>query len=263
MKKNFDILIIDDESVVVDSVIKIGKMNNYKVDSAEDAKLALKKINDSNYNLIICDIMLPVMNGFQLIDELQSRRINTPVVMITGYSTLENAVQSLYKGAIDFIPKPFTFDEMTSAIKRGLKYNELMKRKMNSHGSEIIYVSCPSQYYRFGYSCWVKEDFDGSVLVGATNLYLKTIDSIKKVELLDKDEKINQANVFAKFEDEEGLIHQLYAAISGRIIDRNEKVMLNPSILGKDPYFEGWLYRIIPSEFEYEMKLLIPCSSDR
>lgn len=263
MKNNFDILIIDDEAVVIDSVIKIGTINNYKVDFAEDAIVALNKLNNTSYNLIICDIMLPGINGFQIMEELQNRRIDTPMIMTTGYSTIENAVQSLYKGAIDFIPKPFTFDEMTSVIKRGLKYNQLMKLKVDSSNSQVIYVPCPSKYYRLGYSCWVKEDFDGSVLVGATNLYLKTIDNIKKVELLDTDEKVNQANLLAKFEDDEGLIHQLYSAVSGRIIDRNNKVLINPSILEKDPYFGGWLYRIIPSELEYEMKLLIPCSSYR
>ncbi|MEJ5351751.1 MAG: response regulator [Melioribacteraceae bacterium] len=263
MKNKFDIMIIDDEKVVIDSVVKIGVLNNYKVDSAENAIDALKKIKDNDYKLIICDIMLPEMSGFQFLDELQNLRVITPVIMTTGYSTIENAVQSLYKGAIDFIPKPFTFDEMTGTIKRGIKYSELIDKKGKVSDSGIVYVSCPSRYFRFGYSCWMKEDFNGTVLLGATNLFLKTIDNIKEIELLDLSEKINQAGPLAKFIDNEGFVHQLFSALSGRIIERNEKLLSNISILEKDPYFEGWIYRIIPTEFEYEMKFLIPCSSDR
>ncbi|MEG8947744.1 response regulator [Rosettibacter firmus] len=259
MKNKFDILVIDDEQVVIDSVIKVGRINNYKIDSSNDALIAIEKVKENNYRLIICDIMLPVMNGFQFLEELQNLKVNIPVIMTTGYSTLENAVQSLYKGAIDFIPKPFTFDEMSSTIKRGLHYYELL----NNKSSTVVYVSCPSKYFRFGYSCWALEDFNGTVLLGATNLYLKTIDNLKRIELLDLDEKINQAGLLAKFEDEEGDIHNLYSALSGRIIDRNEKLLTNISIIEKDPYFEGWIYRIIPNNFEYEKKLLIPCCSDR
>jgi glycine cleavage system H protein len=51
--------------------------------------------------------------------------------------------------------------------------------------------------------------------------------------------------------------------MSGNIIERNEKVIEQPELLEKDPYFDGWLYRIIPTEFDYETKILIPCSSDR
>jgi len=263
VKNKFDIMIIDDEQVVIDSVVKIGIMNNYKVDSTDNATEALKKIKKNDYKLIICDIMLPEMSGFQFLDELQKLGITTPVIMTTGYSTIENAVQSLYKGAIDFIPKPFTFDEMTGTIKRGIKYGELINKKNDASYTEVVYVSCPSRYFRFGYSCWMKEDFNGTVLLGATNLFLKTIDNIKEIELLDLNEKINQAGQIAKFIDSEGFVHQLYSALSGRIIERNEKLLSNISILEKDPYFEGWIYRIIPTEYEYEMKFLIPCSSDR
>jgi glycine cleavage system H lipoate-binding protein len=72
-----------------------------------------------------------------------------------------------------------------------------------------------------------------------------------------------QASPGIKIIAEDGLIHQLFSPLSGTIIDRNENLIVDPTLLEKDPYFEGWIYRIIPTEFDYEMKLLIPCSSDR
>jgi len=262
MKKQKDILIIDDEMVVCDSVIKIGELENYSVEYAENSFQAFEKISETDYKLVICDIMLPGTNGFAILNELQQLNIDTPVVMTTGYSTLENAVQSLYGGAIDFIAKPFTIDEMISTIKRGIKYNQIFHTK-KSMNDPLAYITCPPKYFRLGYSCWINSDHDGSVYTGATDLFIKTMDQIKSIELLDIDENVNQASPFVKFIGEDDLVYQLYSAISGRIIARNEKLFENLSLLEKDPYFDGWLYRMIPNEFNYEKKLLTPCSSDR
>ena len=57
--------------------------------------------------------------------------------------------------------------------------------------------------------------------------------------------------------------HNIMAPIGGKIVERNEKLLENFSLLEKDPYFEGWLYRIIPADIEYDMKYLTPCSTDR
>jgi CheY-like chemotaxis protein/glycine cleavage system H lipoate-binding protein len=262
MKETKDILIIDDEMVVVDSVIKIGGLENLTVDFANDSNEAFKKLAATDYNLIICDIMLPEIDGFGILNELRKRNIDTPVVMTTGYSTIENAVKSLYGGAIDFIPKPFTIDEMISTIRRGLKYNQLQQSKIEMN-DPLAYIACPPKYFRLGYSCWVNQDYDGSVFTGATDSFVKTIEPIKSIELLDIDENVTQASPFVKFTGEDDIVYQLYSAISGRIIARNEKLINNLSLLEKDPYFEGWLYRMIPNELDFEKKLLTPCSSDR
>lgn len=262
MKNDFDILVVDDEQVVIDSIIKIGELNNYKLDSALDGNIALEKISVNKYSLIICDIMMPGMDGFQLITELQNRNVKTPIVITTGYSTLENAVKSLYQGAIDYIPKPFTIDEMTSVMKRGIKYQKLISEIEKSPGS-IAFVPCPPKYFRLGYSCWVNNDYDGSYFLGATDIYLKTVEDLKNIELMDIGETVHQASVIARFRSADDTLHQLYSALSGIIIDRNEKLRNDISLLEKDPYFNGWLYRLIPSELDYEMKILTSCSSDR
>jgi len=106
MTKDEKILVIDDEQVILNAVTRIGSAEGLNVDSDNDAASALKKLSHKEYSLILCDIMMPQMDGFAFLDEMQKRKILTPVIMITGYSTVENAVKSLYKGAIDFVPKP-------------------------------------------------------------------------------------------------------------------------------------------------------------
>lgn len=262
MKEEFDILIIDDEPVVIDSIIKICDVNKYTYDYSSEAETALKKIFQKKFKLIICDIMMPIIDGFQFLNEIRNKNIDIPVIITSGYSTIDNAVRSLYMGAIDFIPKPFTFDEITSTIKRCIRYRALTdpsKAKNNC----ILYVSCPAKYYRLGYSCWVNRQLDGSVHIGATDIFIKTIENIKSVEFIEIDTTVNQAEPVVKLIADDGTIHQLYSAISGRIIESNKKLLSNINLLEKDPYFDGWIYKILPSNLELEMNMLTPCSSDR
>jgi CheY-like chemotaxis protein len=262
MKNHFDILVIDDEQVIIDSICKIASLEDFSVDSALSGEIAFEKLDVSNYKLIISDIMLPEMDGFQILNKIESMHIDTPVIMTTGYSTIENAVKSLYMGAIDFIPKPFTIDEMISLIRRGIRYSKILRDRSNNQ-NEILLVPCPAKYSRLGYSCWMNAENDGSVFIGATDFFIKTVEPVKAVNLLDVGEVLTQAFYCAKFSSDDETAHQLYSVLSGNIIERNEKVIEQPELLEKDPYFEGWLYRIIPSEFDYELKKLIPCSSDR
>lgn len=267
MKDKEKILIIDDEKVILEAVSKIAAAEGIKSDTALDAASALEKIENDKYSLILCDIMMPEMDGFQLLDELSKKGSTIPVIMITGYSTVENAVKSLAKGAIDFIPKPFTFEELTSSISRGIKYNKIRNQIEQAASADtsgtIVYVPCPSKYKRLGFISWMNLEYEGSAVVGVSDLFLETIEAITKVELFEHEDVIIQGNTCAKFETEDGLIHNCLAPLGGRIVERNEKIISNPTLLEKDPYFEGWLYRIIPSDIEYDMKYLIPCSSDR
>ena len=268
MNKEFDILVIDDEQVIIDAVLKICSAEGYKVDSSLDAKDALKKIESNRYKIFLCDIMMPDIGGFEFLDEINKRKLNSYLIMTTGFSTVENAVKSLYNGAIDFIPKPFTVDELVSSIYRGIKYYEIQNAiklsKNKSNDESIFYVPCPAKYYRLGYSSWAYEDQTGSILIGIMDLFLKTIDSIFEIELLKIDDEILQGNSCMQIKSEKDeMIHQVLAPVSGRILERNESVINEMSIVEKDPYFKGWIYRVIPSDSEYELKQLIPCSSDR
>jgi len=265
MKKDWDILVVDDEQVVIDAVVKICSSEGYTVDTAIDAKEALQKFGHNNYTLVICDIMMPEIDGFGFLDELHNRKISSAVIMTTGFSTVENAVKSLYTGAIDFIPKPFTTDELINSVLRGMKYIRIQNsvKSYKREDSEIPYVPCPAKYYRLGYSSWVAEDNTGSVLIGATDLFIKTIENLTGVELFQIDEEVVQGNACAFIIDKEARKHPLLSPVSGRIIEVNNDIIKNKNLIEKDPYFEGWFYRLIPSDSEYELRNLINCSSDR
>jgi len=267
MRKQFDILVVDDESVIINAVDKICSAEGLKVDTSTDAGDALLKVEKNSYRLIISDIMMPDLDGFQFLDTLLKMKIKTPVIITTGFSTVENAVKSLYNGAIDFIPKPFSADELLSSVSRGLKYVDIQKKliesKISVNDSSIIYVPCPAKYFRLGYASWAAAGNSGSVLTGVTDLFLRTIDSISEIELLSVDNEIVQGNACATVKSKDDLVHTVLSPVSGKILERNTRLLTDTSIVEKDPYFNGWFYRIIPSDNEFELTQLIPCSSDR
>lgn len=267
MSKSADILVIDDEQVIIDAVIKICSLDNYSVDKALNVKSAIDKISANYYKIIVCDIMMPDGDGFQIIDELHKKKIDSSIIMTTGYSTVENAVKSLYNGAIDFIPKPFTVDELLNSVYRANKYQDIKKKQgelsKQGAGNTLLYVTCPAKYNRLGYSSWMAQERDGSVLIGVCDLFMKTIDSVKEIEFQNSDDDIVQGINCVTIISEEERAHIVLSPVSGRIVEVNENLKNNPGLLEKDPYFEGWIYRVIPVNPEYEQKNLIPCSSDR
>jgi CheY-like chemotaxis protein/glycine cleavage system H lipoate-binding protein len=263
MDKQINILVIDDEQVIIDSVTKLCSAEGWQVDSALDAISGLKKLERKNYNLIICDIMMPDMDGFQFLEETRSRNIKTPIIITTGYSTVENAVKSMNSGAIDYLAKPFTVEELVSIVQRGLNYGKIMEASSNLSINMMHFVPCPAKYYRFGYSTWANIEADGSLKIGVTDLFLRTINKITRIELFNPEQEIVQGNIYAHIETDDQLIHSILSPITGKIIEQNQSILSDFNLLEKDPYFKGWMYTIIPSDLEYELNHLTPCSSDR
>lgn len=262
-KNEIKILIVDDEQVVVDSLIKICSLKGFHGSPAYTAEEGLQLLTKEKFDLILCDIMLPELNGFDFLEELNARKIDTPVIMMTGYSTVENAVKALNYGAIDYVPKPFAVDEILSVLHRGINYVEIKQKIKEADSSEIVFVECPSKYSRLGCLSWTYVTEEGSALVGVTDMYMKTLDSFDNIQLKEVDENIYQGNSCVKFISDDEHAHDLLSPITGKIIERNDELLTNPSILEKDPFFKGWLYRVIPSDIEYELKNLASCSSDQ
>lgn len=267
MSKPSNILVIDDEQVIIDAVVKICSLENYSVDAALNVTTAIEKISKIYYPIIICDIMMPDGDGFQILDELRKQNIDSALIMMTGYSTVENAVNSLYQGAVDFIPKPFTMDELLSSVFRANKYQMIKKKQeelsRQNLAHSLLYVNCPSKYLRLGYSSWMVQENDGSVLIGVCDLLIKTIDSVIEIEFLEPEDEIAQGLSCFTIKSGDERAHKILSPVSGRIIEVNQNLKLNSNLIEKDPYFEGWVYRVIPDDIGYEIKHLIPCSSDR
>lgn len=266
MNEKTDILIIDDEQVILEAIQRVASFEGYPADICLSVTEALSLLQEKKYKLIICDIMMPEKDGFEFLHIIHQKRISTPVVITTGFSTLENAVKSLYDGAIGFIPKPFTVEELVSIFKRGIEYGKIFINKFDLHadGSKelLSYVPCPPKYNRLGYDSWMNLETDGICSIGVSDLFLKSIGTITELDLLSIEQTIYQGGTCAKIIEQNELTHQLLAPLSGKIIEVNEMIIEDKILLEKDPYFQGWIYKLIPDNLEYELNNLTPCSTD-
>ncbi len=267
MKTQRDMLVVDDEAVITQAVARVCSAEGMSVDVAVSAAAATARLERNSYRLIICDVMMADVDGFQFLADLVRQRIRTPVIMSTGMATMENAVKSLFSGAIDFIPKPFTADELLAAVRRGLNYARLQDAALEARAAErpssLAYVTCPPKYYRLGYTSWVAMEGSGIVLVGVTDLFLKTIDAVQGIALRRPEEEVIQGSRCAVITAVDGLDHGVLSPVSGRIVEVNHALESAPTVMERDPYFEGWFYRVLPSALEYDLSHLTSCSSDR
>ena len=117
------ILVVEDERDLNRIITKHLKKNNYSVDSCFDGQEALDFISYSEYDLIITDIMMPNVDGYEFIDKLRENKNNTPVIMLTAKDTLEDKIVGLDSGADDYIVKPFEFDELLARIRVLMRRN--------------------------------------------------------------------------------------------------------------------------------------------
>lgn len=126
---NVRILIIDDEEGIRFTFEKFLKAKQYSVDTAKDFDEALACISDNDYDVIFADIVLKGKTGIDVLREINKRKLNCPVIMITGYPNIDTASEAIRLGAFDYIPKPIQKDGLFHAIDVALQHKALIDEK--------------------------------------------------------------------------------------------------------------------------------------
>lgn len=120
------ILIIEDEYSLADAIAETLKKENFNVNIQIDGENGENEALVGNYDLILLDIMLPRKNGFEILKDLRKEKIQTPIIMLTAKSEIEDKLNGLENGADDYITKPFHMRELIARIKVLLKRNSNM-----------------------------------------------------------------------------------------------------------------------------------------
>jgi DNA-binding NtrC family response regulator len=136
------ILIVDDEEIVIKSCVRILGGGGHHVDAVQDGLAALRMIEESPYDIVILDIMMPKMDGLEVLRRVKEQHPDVDVIMITGLSQIDTAVQAMKLGAFDYLSKPFDPDELQLVVKRALERRELLQENLNLK-------SAVSSKYRF------------------------------------------------------------------------------------------------------------------
>ena len=133
MQRN-NILVVDDEKNILKVVSMTLKKQHYEVDTARSSEEAIDKFNQNTYDLVITDLKLPGKSGIDLLEYIKSSDSDIPVIMITAFGTIENAIQAMKKGAFNYLTKPVNPDELLTVIREAIEKLELRKENISLKG---------------------------------------------------------------------------------------------------------------------------------
>ncbi|MWB96416.1 response regulator [Flavobacterium sp. GA093] len=135
------ILIIEDEAAIRRVLVKILSEENdtYQVDEAEDGAIGLEKIKNNDYDLVLCDIKMPKLDGVEVLEEVKKIKPEIPMVMISGHGDMETAIQTMRLGAFDYISKPPDLNRLLNTVRNALDKkqlvveNKILKKKVSKN----------------------------------------------------------------------------------------------------------------------------------
>src|SRR6186713_1042198 len=148
-----NILIIDDEKAIRKTLGEILSYEGYKIDEASDGEEGLKKFREKSYDVVLCDIKMPKLDGIEFLEKTRETNADIPIIMISGHGTIETAVEAVKKGAFDYISKPPDLNRLLITIRNAMDKTTLvtetkvLKRKV-SKVDEMIGESGPIQKIR-------------------------------------------------------------------------------------------------------------------
>jgi DNA-binding NtrC family response regulator len=136
--ENIKILVIDDDKMIVQSIQEVLELAGYDTDASYSGKDAIERIKDEDFNVVLCDIMLPDILGTEVLANIHKLKPRVKVIMITGFASLDNAVLSLNLGASAYIMKPVNPDNLLKVISNKLHEQDKNERLNEDRVSEWI-----------------------------------------------------------------------------------------------------------------------------
>ncbi|HEY0680070.1 MAG TPA: sigma-54 dependent transcriptional regulator [Chitinophagaceae bacterium] len=121
-----NILIIDDEKAIRKTLSEILSYEGYKIDEAGDGEEGLRKLKEKEFDVVLCDIKMPKVDGIEFLEKSRDINSDTPIIMISGHGTIETAVEAVKKGAYDYISKPPDLNRLLITIRNAMDKNQLV-----------------------------------------------------------------------------------------------------------------------------------------
>jgi PAS domain S-box-containing protein len=212
------ILVIDDEPRIRDACILVLSDKGFDVSAAPDGEQGLQMIKEKHFDIVLVDLMMPTISGFDVLSEVRSNHPDTVVIVITGYATLEHSIEAMKKGAFDFIPKPFTPDQLRAVVDKSLRYtsalqdiadsksrlgvmvNRLSDGVMTTDARKLIVQVNPAFLHMIGYhgeavvGCHVKDIIHDELLLDSIDQALimspdTFVEITKEIQIVGKNEE--------------------------------------------------------------------------
>lgn len=260
------ILAVDDEPVVLDSFRRILVLEGFNVDTVETGPEALGLIQRHDYDFVFTDLKMPEMDGVEVVKAVKHLRPDVDVVVITGYGTIETAVETLKQGACEYVQKPFTAEELAEFV-----HKLLIKRQSRIEAQRLPTVkivasiaaeTVPAHEYCIpggvflapGHT-WARIEPGGQVRIGIDDFARKALGHPSQVLLPELGREVRQGQVLFSLKKGAEEIH-FVAPISGKVVLGNDALASEPGRVIQSPYDRGWILQFQPSDLATELPTL-------
>ena len=260
------ILAVDDEAIILDSFRKILVVAGYSIDTVEKGREALGLILKNDYDFVFTDLKMPEMDGLEVTKAVKHLRPDIDVIVITGYASIETAVETMKFGAMDYVQKPFTEDELIDFFNKSLiKRRDRIERQMKptvrlitpstkESGSQREF-NVPAGIFISRNHTWVNVEMNGTARVGIDDFVRKIISKIDAVELPKPNKQIKKGEMLFSIRHDSRTIN-ISSPISGRITLANTEHIEHPELIGLIPFELSWMCCIEPSNLAEELHSL-------
>ncbi len=257
------ILCVDDEAVVLDSLRKILVVDGYSVDTVMTGQEALGLVQSHHYDFVFADLKMPEMSGEDVVKSVKHLRPDIDVIVVTGYATVESAVECMKYGAMDYVQKPFTENELidltkkflirrTDRIRTELRPRVVVTRLPLPEHLPLSEFTIPGGVFISEGHCWARMEEDGTVKVGMDDFAQKLIGPIDAIEPPNLGMMIKKGQTI--FSVKQGYRSIPFKApVSGQVARVNTALKGDLEVLEGHPYDRSWVCVIDADNLDIEL----------
>ena len=260
------ILCVDDEEVILNIFRKILVLDGYCVDTVETGQEALGLIQTHDYDFVFTDLKMPGMSGTDVAKSVKHLRPDIDVVIITGFATVESAVECMKHGAMDYVEKPFTEDELRlftkhALIKRRDRIQKQLKPRVHVMDSEETdrgfggEFSIPGGVLISTGHCWASLAEDGTARIGIDDFAKKLFGSVDTIDFPNIGMTVKAGQPIFSVNQRHRRA-QFYAPLSGKVVEINEDLRKDCAILEETSYGKNWVCVIEGDDLDAELPQL-------
>lgn len=257
------ILAVDDEAIILDSFRKILVLDGYSVDTVENGKEALGLIQKRHYDFVFTDLKMPEMDGVDVCKSVKHLRPDIDVIIITGYASVSTAVETMKFGAMDYVEKPFTEDELLAMVKKfnirrqeriskQLKTKVAITHTMNEDTPESVAFSIPGGVFISPGHSWATLNPNGKVDVGIDDFAKKIIGKVEDVDYPNLGMEVKKGDLLFSVKQKTHSI-PFIAPVSGKVVAVNKQLLEDLEQLDYSTYGKNLICTIDATNLDGEL----------
>jgi CheY-like chemotaxis protein len=261
------ILAVDDEPVILDSFRKILVLAGFAVDTVETGQEALSLVRKNDYDFVFTDLKMPGMDGLDVAKGVHHLRPDIDIAIITGYGTVESAVDAMRFGAVDYVQKPFTEDELVEFVNRLLLRREDRRDRLMPPEIRLVtpsasgvasprVVNVPGGVYVSPEHSWVRIEMTGEARIGLDDLVQKTVGAVTAIDLPEPGRTVRRGDALFGVQVD-GQVLTFTAPLAGKVVHVNHDLDYQLDLMRLRPYDQGWICTLDPQELSADLGQLV------